>query len=148
MQGAARSFAFASGMAALSAALRLAGAGDHVVAGDDLYGGTSRLLARIAPGLGIDVTHVDTADVECVCCFPALGFWLLICCSALLRHAVMHVEHRSIPSQPLLNFDCDLQHAAIHCSRMRLSMWSTSLTFLQHQHACHCFSSTIASSPK
>ena len=52
-------------MAALSAALRLAAAGDHLVAGDDLYGGTSRLLARVAPGLGVDVTDVDTADVGC-----------------------------------------------------------------------------------
>jgi cystathionine beta-lyase len=52
-------------MAALGAALRLAAAGDHVVAGDDLYGGTSRLLERVAPGLGIDVTHVNTCDPEC-----------------------------------------------------------------------------------
>jgi cystathionine beta-lyase len=66
VQGAARSFAFASGMAALSAVLRLVKAGEHVVAGDDLYGGTSRLLAQVAPGLGIDVTNVNTADIECV----------------------------------------------------------------------------------
>lgn len=52
-------------MAALSAVLRLAAAGEHVVAGDDLYGGTSRLLAQVAPGLGIEVSHVDTADPEC-----------------------------------------------------------------------------------
>jgi len=38
--------------------------GDHIVAGDDLYGGTSRLLAQVAPNLGFDVTHVDTTDVQ------------------------------------------------------------------------------------
>lgn len=65
VQGAARSFAFASGMAALSAVLRLARAGDHVVAGDDIYGGTSRLLCRVAPDLGLAVTNVSTTDVEC-----------------------------------------------------------------------------------
>jgi cystathionine beta-lyase len=59
-------------MAALSAVLRLAHAGDHVVAGDDLYGGTSRLLAQIAPGLGVEVTHVDTARPECAS-HPQLG---------------------------------------------------------------------------
>lgn len=65
MQGADRAFAFASGMAALSAVLRLAKAGDHIVAGDDLYGGTSRLLERVAPGLGLDVTNVNTSSIEC-----------------------------------------------------------------------------------
>ncbi len=65
MQGADQAFAFASGMAALAAVLRLVGAGKGVVAGDDLYGGTSRLLAQVAPNLGIQVTNVDTTDVRC-----------------------------------------------------------------------------------
>ena len=39
-------------------------AGQHVVAGDDIYGGTSRLLAQVAPGLGIDVTNMDTTDIQ------------------------------------------------------------------------------------
>ena len=64
LEGAAGSFAFVSGMAALSAVLRVASAGDHIVAGDDLYGGTSRLLAQVAPNLGLEVTHVDTTDVQ------------------------------------------------------------------------------------
>ena len=63
-QGADRAFAFTSGMCALGVVVRLVGAGGHVVAGDDLYGGTSRLLAQIAPGLGVDVTHVDTSDAR------------------------------------------------------------------------------------
>ena len=56
-----RGLAFTSGMAALAACLRLAPAGSHVVAGDDLYGGTSRLLARVAPDCGLEVTLVDTS---------------------------------------------------------------------------------------
>ena len=64
LQGAARSCAFASGMAALAVVLRLVKSGQHVVAGDDIYGGTSRLLAQVAPGLGIDVTNVDTTDIQ------------------------------------------------------------------------------------
>ena len=64
IEGAARSFVFTSGMSALSAVLRLASSGSHIVAGDDLYGGTSRLLAQIAPNLGLDVTHVDTTDLQ------------------------------------------------------------------------------------
>ena len=65
VQGANQAFAFASGMAALAAVLRLVGAGKGVVAGDDLYGGTSRLLAQVAPNLGIQVTNVDTTDIRC-----------------------------------------------------------------------------------
>ncbi|KAK9824852.1 hypothetical protein WJX81_008225 [Elliptochloris bilobata] len=64
LEGADRALAFCSGMAALSAVLRLVASGEHVVAGDDLYGGTSRLLAQVAPGLGIEVANVDTADIE------------------------------------------------------------------------------------
>lgn len=58
--------AFTSGMAALAAALRLAPAGTRVVAGDDLYGGTSRLLAQVAPACGVEVKNVDTSDAAAV----------------------------------------------------------------------------------
>lgn len=64
LEGAKRSFVYTSGMAALSSVLRLAPSGSHIVAGDDVYGGTSRLLAKVAPTLGLDVTHVDTTDLE------------------------------------------------------------------------------------
>lgn len=66
LEGADQAFAFASGMAALAAVLRLVGAGNGVVAGDDLYGGTSRLLAQVAPNLAIQVTNVDTTDARAV----------------------------------------------------------------------------------
>lgn len=63
-QGADRAFAFASGMAALSAVTRLVKAGEHIVAGDDLYGGTSRLLSRVVPDFDVSVTNVDTTNLE------------------------------------------------------------------------------------
>lgn len=63
LEGGHRSFAFASGMAAIATVCHLAKAGDHIVAGDDLYGGTSRLLARVLPAAGLEVTNVDTTDL-------------------------------------------------------------------------------------
>lgn len=77
-QKADRALAFASGMAALSNILRVVPSGGHVVAGDDLYGGTSRLLSRVAPELGIEVSNVDTTDIEALraairCASCALG---------------------------------------------------------------------------
>lgn len=47
LEGGIRGFAFASGMAATSTILELLDSGDHVVAGDDLYGGTFRLFHRV-----------------------------------------------------------------------------------------------------
>jgi cystathionine beta-lyase len=62
LEGASHAFAYASGMAAIAALLRLVPAGGEVVAGADLYGGTVRLLSRVAPRLGIAVRHVDASD--------------------------------------------------------------------------------------
>jgi len=55
-------FAFCSGMAAITAVTRLVNAGERIVAGDDLYGGTYRLLGRLAEDRGIEVVYVDTTD--------------------------------------------------------------------------------------
>jgi cystathionine beta-lyase/cystathionine gamma-synthase len=55
--------AFASGMAATSAVTNLLSAGDHVVVGDDLYGGTYRLFTRVLARYGIRFTFVDMADL-------------------------------------------------------------------------------------
>ena len=56
--------AFSSGMAATSAVLNLLSAGDHVVVGDDLYGGTYRLFSRVFARYGLNFTYVDTTDLE------------------------------------------------------------------------------------
>lgn len=54
--------AFASGMAAIDAVLRLLHAGDHVIAGNDIYGGTYRLLTTLYKNAGVSVTFVDLHD--------------------------------------------------------------------------------------
>jgi cystathionine beta-lyase/cystathionine gamma-synthase len=51
--------AFASGLAATTTVLNLLKSGDHIVAGDDLYGGTYRLLEKVVKDWGITTTYVD-----------------------------------------------------------------------------------------
>jgi cystathionine gamma-lyase len=55
--------AFASGMAAESAILSLLSAGDHVVACDDLYGGTYRIFERIMRRYNVEASYVPAGDV-------------------------------------------------------------------------------------
>lgn len=62
----AHACAFASGMAAITAMTRLVEDGEEIIAGDDLYGGTIRLLEKILPRQGITVRYVDTADLGAV----------------------------------------------------------------------------------
>ena len=64
VEGARHGLAFASGMAALAAIVELVEQGDEIVAGDDLYGGTYRLLSTIVERRGVRVRYVDLADVE------------------------------------------------------------------------------------
>ncbi len=59
-------FAFASGMAAINAVLSLLKAGDHVVAGRNVYGGTFRLFERVLRNFGLTFTYVDTTRLEAV----------------------------------------------------------------------------------
>ncbi len=58
--------AFASGMAALTALTRTLRSGDEIIAGAELYGGTVRLLERIAANQNTIVNYVDTSDAESV----------------------------------------------------------------------------------
>ena len=62
LEGARFGFAFASGMAAIDATLRLVKAGEHVVVSDNTYGGTARLFNRILRNYNIDFDFVDTSD--------------------------------------------------------------------------------------
>ena len=60
-------FAFASGLAAISCVLELLDAGDHLIASDDLYGGTFRLLDKVRKrSQGLQVSFVDLGDLEAV----------------------------------------------------------------------------------
>lgn len=64
ISNARHAFAVSSGMAALDVITRLLKAGDEVIAGDDLYGGTNRLLAYLKAHQGVTVHHVDTTNPE------------------------------------------------------------------------------------
>ncbi len=57
---------FASGMGAINTVLNLLSAGDHVVAGDDVYGGTHRILTQVYDQYDIETTFVDTTDLDAV----------------------------------------------------------------------------------
>ncbi|GGB12175.1 bifunctional cystathionine gamma-lyase/homocysteine desulfhydrase [Macrococcus hajekii] len=59
-------FAFGSGMAAVSAAVMLLSAGDHIVVGSDVYGGTYRVFTKVFDRIGIKSSFVDTTDAEAV----------------------------------------------------------------------------------
>jgi cystathionine beta-lyase len=61
-----RALVVGSGMGALDVITRVLRPGDEVITGDDLYGGTNRLLTYLATNSGIVVRHVDTTNVETV----------------------------------------------------------------------------------
>ncbi len=64
LEGGRHGFAFSSGMAALDAVMRLLNPGDHVVAGDDMYGGSFRLFDKVISRYGIEFSFVDFTDPE------------------------------------------------------------------------------------
>jgi cystathionine beta-lyase/cystathionine gamma-synthase len=64
LEGAKSGFAFASGMAAIDATLRLVKSGDHVIVSDNTYGGTFRLFSRVLSNYGIEFDFVDTTEVS------------------------------------------------------------------------------------
>ncbi len=66
LEGGSRGLAFASGMAAITTCLLLFRPGDHLIACEDLYGGTYRLLATVFAEYGLSVTYVDTTDLAAV----------------------------------------------------------------------------------
>ena len=66
LDGAARGFAYSSGMAAITSLLLLFRHGDHIIVTEDLYGGTYRLFEQIFQQYGLEFTYVDTSDPELV----------------------------------------------------------------------------------
>ncbi len=66
LEGGTHGFAFASGLAALDAVLKLLRAGDHVVVGSNIYGGSHRLMERVFAEFGIEFTFVDMRDTATV----------------------------------------------------------------------------------
>ena len=66
LEGGVAGFAFASGIAAVAAALLIFGQGDHILAPRDVYGGTYRLLSKACSRWGIGHNFVDTTDLAAV----------------------------------------------------------------------------------
>ncbi|TCT19427.1 trans-sulfuration enzyme family protein [Thiobaca trueperi] len=102
LESGAQAFAFASGLAAIATVLELLDSGAHIIAGDDLYGGTYRLLERVRRrSAGLSFSFVDLSD-------PA----------ALI--AAIRPETRMLlvetPTNPLLKL-VDLDALAIICRR-------------------------------
>jgi cystathionine beta-lyase/cystathionine gamma-synthase len=64
LEGAKFGYAFASGMAATDTVLRLIKSGDHVILGDNTYGGTFRLFNKVLSNYGIEFDLVDTTDIS------------------------------------------------------------------------------------
>src|SRR5580765_1412487 len=62
LEGGVASRVFASGMAAINAIVSMLQSGDHVVCGNDLYGGTPRLFNQVMSGFGLEFSYVDTSE--------------------------------------------------------------------------------------
>ncbi len=63
LEGGPHGIAFASGMAAIDAILRLLSSDDHLVCGENIYGGTHRIMKQVFERLGLTFTFVDTRDL-------------------------------------------------------------------------------------
>lgn len=64
LEGGVASRVFGSGMAAITAISTMLKAGDHIVAGHNLYGGTPRLFNQILANFGLTFTYVDTSEID------------------------------------------------------------------------------------
>jgi cystathionine gamma-lyase len=64
LEGGRHGFAFGSGMGCLDSIMKLFRAGDHIVCGENVYGGTFRLFDRILSHFGLSFTYVDTDDPQ------------------------------------------------------------------------------------
>ncbi|HEV2480398.1 MAG TPA: PLP-dependent aspartate aminotransferase family protein [Puia sp.] len=66
LEGGSTAAAFASGLAAIDAVLKLLQTGDEIIAVDDIYGGAFRLFEQVYKKFGITVHYVDTSDLDAV----------------------------------------------------------------------------------
>lgn len=64
LEGGKRGFAFASGMAAMTAVMMLFNKGDHILVTDDVYGGSFRVLTKVLNRFGLDSTFINTSDLS------------------------------------------------------------------------------------
>jgi cystathionine gamma-lyase/cystathionine beta-lyase/cystathionine gamma-lyase/homocysteine desulfhydrase len=106
LEGGVAAPVFASGMAAISAIVSMLKSGDHVVCGNDLYGGTPRLFNQVMVDFGLEFTYVDTSEAENVE-------------RALRRNTRMvYVE---TPTNPLMRLS-DLEAISTICRRKRVAL--------------------------
>jgi cystathionine beta-lyase/cystathionine gamma-synthase len=97
---------FASGMAAIHAVVTMLKSGDHVVCGNDLYGGTPRLFNQVMADFGMEFSYIDTSDAQNVE-------------RALRRNTRMvYVE---TPTNPLMRLS-DLEAIAAICRRKKVAL--------------------------
>jgi cystathionine gamma-synthase len=111
LEGGRHGLAFASGMAATTTLLLLYKAGDHVIVGDDVYGGTYRLFHRILENFGLEFSFVNTTDPNAVraALRPTTRLiWLETPTNPLLKivdiRAIADVAHATTP-RPLIVVD-------------------------------------------
>src|SRR5438034_7209835 len=64
LEGGRHGFAFSSGMGCLDSIMKLFKAGDHIVCGENVYGGTFRLFDKILQHLGLSFSYVDSRDPQ------------------------------------------------------------------------------------
>jgi len=106
LEGGVAAPVFASGMAAISAIVSMLKSGDHVVCGNDLYGGTPRLFNQVMAGFGLEFSYIDTSDVDNVE-------------RAIQKNTRMvYVE---TPTNPLMRLS-DLAAIGVICKRKKVSL--------------------------
>jgi cystathionine gamma-lyase len=104
LEGGRYGLAFASGCAATTTILHMLRSGDHVVAGDDLYGGTYRIFERVIKQFGVEVSYVDPTN-------PAAF-------AEAIRPSTRLVWVET-PTNPLLKL-CDIAAVADICKQKRV----------------------------
>jgi cystathionine beta-lyase/cystathionine gamma-synthase len=87
LEGGTSAHVFGSGMAAIAALVTMLKAGDHVVCGENVYGGTPRLFNQIFAQYGIEFSYVDTSDLDAL--------------KASIRPAT-RIVHIETPTNPLM----------------------------------------------
>ena len=102
LEGARHGFAFASGTACVDSLMKLFKAGDHVVCGENVYGGTFRLFDRLLQNFGLEFTYVDTRDpnrIEEACRTPTVAVLIETPTNPLMRltdiSAAAEIAHRA-----------------------------------------------------
>ena len=106
LEGGAAARVFGSGMAAIHAIVNTLKSGDHVVCGNDLYGGTPRLFNQVMANFGLEFSYVDTSDAKNV--EPALR----------KNTRMVYVE---TPTNPLMRLS-DLAAISQICRRKKVAL--------------------------